>query len=99
MIDDALKLTVDMIFLRRRYNAYGQRGEIFYKVPNYADNESMWEFLCDIGVPRKITHTKAGEKKLYKYNEAVNFPQKPECNIPKLCTSTIVEGLSVDNGT
>ena len=49
MIDDALKLTVDQIFPRKKGEYIDESP---YKVSNYADNENMWEYVQQI--PAKI---------------------------------------------
>jgi hypothetical protein len=54
MIDDALKLTVDILFPKRRKKD-GVEGEtVAHKVPDYADTENMWDCLCQLHVFRRV---------------------------------------------
>ena len=49
MIDDALKLTVDILFPRKRKV---DMIEKVFSVTNYSDSENMWEYSHQIGVTR-----------------------------------------------
>lgn len=52
MVDDMLKITIDQIFPRKRWNGNFENDkkiERFHRVPKYFDYENMWEFICQIG--------------------------------------------------
>ena len=53
LIDDALKLTIDVIFPRKRRGDGWLRPEIEinYKVNGYNNYENMWEQIDDISLP------------------------------------------------
>ena len=71
-LDDALKLTVDLVFPRKRKrdpNEPNPPPEILpsiYKVTGYPDVENMWEYLCQIGIVKAPTNYKAATATLYK---------------------------------
>ena len=46
MIDDSLKLTIDMIFYPEDDNYHYFKSP--YPVPGYSDYENMFEFQCNI---------------------------------------------------
>ena len=64
LIDDALKLTVDIIFSKKRTKDYWTKPDIEnnYKVTGYNDNENMWEFIVDISVLQKKQKAKCSFK-------------------------------------
>ena len=62
MIDDMLKLTIDRIFPRKRYNP--NKIEKVYKVNGYDDYSNMWEFLCQLLPPKKVANSNMGQKLL-----------------------------------
>lgn len=66
MIDDAMKLTVDQIFPKKRNPQIQEITSSFYKVTNYSDTENMWEYLCQIGMVRAPINIKASTSSLYK---------------------------------
>ncbi len=48
MIDDMLKLTVDVIFPRKRRDPVSGVKDRVYKVEGYNDYENMWELICQL---------------------------------------------------
>jgi hypothetical protein len=61
MIDDALKLSVDMIFPKKKKTGVMEDvplaspsavgAQIVFPVSGYPDNQNMWEFICNLGIP------------------------------------------------
>ena len=46
IIDDALKLSVDLVFQKKKSQNENIQA---YKVDGYNDLENMWEFVCKLG--------------------------------------------------
>ena len=54
LIDDALKLTIDVIFPRKRRDYWLKPGaECSYRVDGYLDYENMWEMINDLSIPQR----------------------------------------------
>jgi len=56
MIDDMLKLTLDSVFAKKRRNAADLNKpiqETVYKVTGHGDYDNMWEYLCELEIPKK----------------------------------------------
>eukprot|EP00826_Nyctotherus_ovalis_P065584 TRINITY_DN9642_c0_g2_i1.p2 TRINITY_DN9642_c0_g2~~TRINITY_DN9642_c0_g2_i1.p2 ORF type:complete len:162 (-),score=31.32 TRINITY_DN9642_c0_g2_i1:68-553(-) len=49
-VDDALKLTVDQVFPRRRKFDNFTTEPTIYRVDGYSNYENMWEYLHQIGI-------------------------------------------------
>lgn len=66
MVDDALRLTVDQVFPRKRKIEPLVYEPSIYKVTGYPDNENMWEYLCQIGIIKATANYKTATANLYK---------------------------------
>ena len=70
MIDDALRMTLDIIFPRKKKKEFNEFSQVIdyspYPVENYPDNENMWEYLTQIGIVRAPTNYKAATSSLFK---------------------------------
>lgn len=55
MLNDALKLTVDLVFktYRMELKDQYQRFEQPYKVKGYPDQQNMWQLLCSLGATNR----------------------------------------------
>lgn len=79
MVDDALKLTVDQIFPRKRKTDFIE--PTIYKVSGYSDSENMWEYLHQIGIVKNPDNYKATAStlsRLQQTNISLQTPSKPE---------------------
>ena len=48
MLDDALKLTVDIVFPKRKRNNPDTYASKPYSVTGYSDSENLWDFLIQL---------------------------------------------------
>lgn len=85
IVDDALKLTVDQVFPRKKkLNIQGPEISP-YKVKGYSDIESMWEYLHQIGIVKGPAKMKAPPYSLCRLQQnIINTSQritKPELEI------------------
>ena len=70
MIDDALKLTVDVVFPRKKKESLiniqvttsPTQSEKNYKVLEYPDNENLWELICDFPIVKNSFHANPNGK-------------------------------------
>ena len=59
LIDDALKLTIDVIFPRKRRDFWLKPGaEMAYKVKGYNNYDNMWTLIGDLSVPNRKSRSK-----------------------------------------
>ena len=68
IIDDALKLTVDQIFPRKRKIEFNIPEVSPHRVDDYSDTENMWEYLCQIGIVKVPINYKSGSYTIHKPN-------------------------------
>lgn len=62
-----MKLTIDVIFPRKRFGYRCQPNKI-YRIEKYSDNENLWEYLCQIGMVKVQANYKVSTASLYKSN-------------------------------
>jgi hypothetical protein len=53
MIDDALRLTIDLIFEPKYSNTNEGKFYSLFPVENYSDTENMWEHVCNLTEKKK----------------------------------------------
>jgi len=59
LIDDMLKLTVDVVFSRKRKDFWLKPGsKLTFNVSGYSDYENMWELIGDLSLPQRKGRTK-----------------------------------------
>lgn len=53
MIDDALRLTIDLIFEPKYSNLVEGKFYSLFPVENYSDTENLWEYVCNLSDKKK----------------------------------------------
>jgi len=79
-----MKLTLDLVFPRKRKMEYNFVEPSIYKVAGYSDTENMWEYMHQIGIIKGPVNGKAPVYNLCRLQQnTMTTPQLPTKFEPK----------------